>query len=153
MDKPLLAEAFRAPEGVEDEELVEMIEEEPISNDTYGLLYVGHLTDTVQVGPHEIRIRTLKVGEELNAALLANRYKDTIEEGRALATALVSAAIVSVDGGPLTGEMIGPRDDSLESKFDYILKNWYWDTVRRVWDAYNGLLTRVQESADELKKD
>lgn len=154
-NKPLFEEAFSAPAFTDDESVAfdpQQIEE-PITEDTYSLLYLGHLTDVVKIGSHEVRIRTLKIGEELNAALLANRYKDTVEEARALATALIAASIISVDGEPLLGQAIGPRDDSLDAKFDYLLRNWYWESARQVWEAYNNLLKRVQESADEIKKD
>lgn len=142
-DAPLLDDEFQAQEQTE----------EPISDDTAGLLQLGSLTDTVDVGNHEIRVRTLRIGEELNAALLANKYKDTVEEGRALATALVAAAIVTVDGEPLLGQPLGPRDNSLEQRFDYILNNWYWDTVEKIWVGYNALLTRLIEATDDLKKE
>ena len=144
-----LEAAFDTPDF---EDPVEVFESEPVTNDTAGLLQLGYLTDTVSVGSHEIRIRTLKIGEELNAALLANRYKDTVEEGRALATALIAAAIVTVDGEPLLGTNLGPRDGSVEQKFDYILDNWYWDTINQIWMGYNGLLKRVEQATDELKK-
>ncbi len=146
-----LEAAFDAPRM---EEFAENIpaEEEPISNDVSGLLQLGHLTDTVRIGNHEIRIRTLKIGEELNAALVANKYKETVEEGRALATALVAASVTSVDGEPLLGQSLGPRDNSPEAKFDYILTNWYWETVNQVWTAYNQLIKRVDMAADDLKK-
>lgn len=155
-EKPLLEEAFGASSYITDDEpdaAMVFSPEEPIQEDTYSLLYLGHLSDTVTIGTHQIHIRTLKIGEELNAALLANRYKDTVEEGRALATALVAASIVSVDDGPLVGQLIGPGDDSIEVKFNYILNNWYWESVRQVWDAYNKLLVRIQESTEEIKKE
>lgn len=158
-EKPLLEEAFRTPafitDDTDDDGQLDNFpsEEEPIEEETFNLLYLGHLTDTVKIGQHEIRIRTLKIGEELNAALLANRYKGTIEEGRALATALIAAAITSVDGQSLLGQLIGPGDDSIEAKFDYILKNWYWESASKVWEAYNNLLKQVQASTEELKKD
>lgn len=152
MDQPLLEEAFREPEFITDDEEPEIIEE-PMSDDTYGLLHVGYLSDTVKIGSHEIRIRTLRIGEELNAALLAVKFKDTVEEGRALATAIVAASIISVDNKPLLGLGLGPGDDSIESKFDYILKNWYWESIRQIWDVYNDLIVRARDSADEIKKD
>lgn len=151
MEPSLLEGAFDAPEYVKDD-VQQEVEEEELNEDTYGLLYAGYLTDVVKIGPHEIRIRTLKIGEELTAAILANRYKDTIEEGRALATALVAAAIVSVDGSALQGNLLGPKDDSIEARFDYILENWYWEVIRQVWEEYNKLLTRVRDSAEDLKK-
>lgn len=151
-ERPLFEEAFDAPNfvGEKDED---PLEEEEISDDTYGLLYVGYLTDVVNIGTHEIRIRTLRIGEELNAALLSNKYKDTIEEARALATALVSASIVSVDNEPLITDGLGPHSDTQEARFDYLLNNWYWESIRQVWAGYNELLLRVQHSGEEIKKD
>jgi len=128
-------------------------EPEPVSDDISGLLQLGYLTDTVQIGNHEIRIRTLRIGEELKAAQLANQYKDTVEEARALATALVAAVIMSVDGEPLLGQSLGPREASHEAKFDYILANWYWEPVGIIWEAYNKLLQRAREAEDDLKKE
>ena len=147
-----LEAAFDAPKP-EEFAAQEPEREELVSDDTAGLLQLGSLTDTVDVGGHEIRIRTLKIGEELNAALLANKYKETVEEARALATALVAAAVVTVDGEPLLGQPLGPRDNSLEQRFDYILNNWYWDTISKVWVGYNALLDRLVEATDDLKKE
>jgi hypothetical protein len=148
MEQSLLEEAFRAREDLE----AQKPEEDPISEDSTDLLYVGHLTDTVTIGTHEIRIRTLRIGEELNAALLAKKYRDSIEEGRALATALVAASVTTVDGEALRGASLGPGEETVESKFDYILTHWYWDTVNTVFEAYNALLVRSLESLEELKK-
>jgi|SRR5581483_2455762 len=127
-------------------------EEEFVGQDTEALMYRGYLTDVVEVGNHEIRIRTLKIGEELDAALVAQRYNDTPEAMRALATAIVSAAIVTVDGRPLV-EALGPADATIQSKFDYIRKNWYWRSVGEVYKAYDQLLERSIKSLEELKKD
>lgn len=126
--------------------------EEPISDETIGLIYVGSLSETIKVANHEIRVRTLRIGEELEASLLANKWSETGEAGRALATALVAAAIVSVDGKPLL-EGIGPTDSTLEAKFDYLRKNWYWVSIRTVYQKYDELLRKVLEEHEVLLKD
>jgi hypothetical protein len=126
--------------------------EEPIDEDTYTLLYRGELLETVNVAGRLITLKTLKIGEELEASLIANRYKDSVDSGRALAAALVAASIVSVDGEPLIGEL-GPTPVSLEAKFKYVLENWYWVTVAKLYVAYDGLLNRSLQALDEIKKD
>jgi hypothetical protein len=136
-------------EQVEEPEQVE--ESETVDEQLYGLLQNGYLTDTIQIGSNEVRIRTLKIGEELEAALVADKWKDTAEAGRALATALVAASIVNVDGAPLvTG--LGPNN-TIEAKFDFIRKNWYWLNVRVIYDRYDALVQEVLRRYEELKKD
>lgn len=148
-DGSLLDEAFDTPMS-EEEEL--LLEEEPASLDESNLLYRGHLTSEVYIGNHEIRLRTLRIGEELEAALLADRYKDTVEASRALATAIVAVAVTSVDGQPLTTGL-GPGENTAESRFNFILRNWYWITIREVYAEYNNLMRRVVDSYESIKKD
>lgn len=127
-------------------------EQESLDTEVVGLIYHGYLTDTVTVGSHEIRIRTLKIGEELEASLAASQWSETTEAGRALATALVAASIVSIDGQPLL-EGLGPHEQTIAAKFDYLRRNWYWVTVRAVYKKYDDLLRTVLDSADEVGKD
>lgn len=136
-----------------DEEPVKVEEvKEEIDERLQSLIYRGDLKDSVKVGPHEVRIKTLKVGEELEAALVADPWKDTAEAWRAMATASVAASIISVDGNPLV-EGLGPKDETVEAKFDYIRKNWYWVSVKVVFDQYNELLLQSLEQHGLLKKD
>jgi hypothetical protein len=144
----LLDEAFDTPMSEEDMEF----EEEPLGIDESNLIYRGYLTGELTLGNHEISLRTLRIGEELEAALLADKYKDTVEAGRALATAIVAAAIVTVDGESLVAGL-GPGENTLESRFKYILRNWYWITVRQIYEEYNVLLRRVIDTYESVKKD
>jgi hypothetical protein len=144
----LYDEVLDSPEPVLEEE---PIQEEPLDEETLGLIYVGSLSDTVQIAGHEVRVRTLRIGEELEASLLANKWADTGEAGRALATALVAAAIVSVDGGPLL-EGLGPHEQTLEAKFNYLRRNWYWVSVRTVYQKYDELLRKVLDQHDNFLK-
>lgn len=127
-------------------------QEDPIPEGIVGLIYVGNLDGTIKVADHEIRVRTLRIGEELEASFLANKWAETGDAGRALATALVAAAIVSVDGKPLL-ESLGPQDQTLEAKFDYIRRNWYWVSVRAVYQKYDTLLRQVLDEQETLLKD
>lgn len=97
-------------------------EEEAITVEEETLLTRGFFTSVAQVGTNDIVLRTLKVGEELEVALLVSRYQNTIEATRALITATVAAAITSVNGLPLM-QGLGPESESLEAKFNYIARN------------------------------
>lgn len=112
-------------------------EEKPEQNiRLLNLLEVGYITTTVDIGTNQIVLRTLKIGEELEAALLADPWKDTAEAGRAVATATVAASVVSVNGGPVV-KGLGPQDQDLQAKFDYIRRNWYWNTIGVLYTAYD----------------
>jgi len=129
---------------------VETVEEEELDEDEQALLYNGHLTSEVHIGERVIRLRTLKIGEELEASLLASRWKDTADGTRALVTAYVAAAVTSVDGQPLV-TALGPNDNELEMKFNHILTNWYWSpTINNVYAEYNNLLRRVNEVSEKV---
>jgi hypothetical protein len=131
---------------------VEQEQEEDLSDDETSLLYNGHLSSEVHIGNRVIRLRTLKIGEELEAALLASRWKDTADGNRALVTAYVAAAVTSVDGKPLV-TTLGANENESELKFQHILDNWYWQpTINNVYAAYNDLLIRVNEATAQTKK-
>lgn len=150
MGESLYDAAFE--ERPEETEVVEQEVEEDLSEDESALLYNGHLDGEVRLGNRVIRLRTLKIGEELEASLLAARWKDTADANRALVTAFVAAAITTVDGQPLT-VALGPNDNELERKFEHVLSNWYWQpTVSAVYEEYNDLLRRVKEATDSVKK-
>ena len=158
MSEVAFDEAFESGEGrmglsYEDvPEPEDEIVDEPIDQDTYSLVYLGHLTSSVTIRNHTINIRTLKIGEELEAALLADKYKDTVEAGRALATALVAASVTTVDGKPLVASL-GPVDNIMEQRFLYILNNWYWQpTIRTVYAEYNSMALQAQQVEEDVKK-
>lgn len=147
MVESLYDEALDKPEQVQEEQT-----EEPLDEQTASLLYRGHLTTTSYIDSHEIRIRTLKIGEELDATLVADPWKDSLDASRAMITAIVAACVISVDGEPLVGSL-GPKDESIPAKFDYIRKNWHWISVKKVYDDYNTLVLQVFEKYELLKKD
>lgn len=140
------------PHKEEYPEMKETTDDEPLEDDEFALLHNGHLTSEVHVGNRVIRLRTLKIGEELEAALLASRWKDTADANRALVVAYVAASVTTVDGKPLV-TALGPRENETEMKFQHILDNWYWQpTISTVYAEYNNLLSRVNEAADSVKK-
>ena len=129
------------------------VEEKPLDEETYGLIYRGFLTSEIKIGVHKIAIRTLRIGEELEAALLAAKYRESVEYPRALATAQVAACITSVDGKQLLEERLGPQDEKLEAKFQYIQQNWYWPTIHAVHSEYMRLVQEMLDKYETVKKD
>ena len=130
MAEPSPYEAAFAEEEVELPEL----DFEPISDELEGLLAVGALSKEVTIAGHPIAIRTLTIGEELEASLIASKYRDTDDASRAYATAIVAAAVTSVDGRPLIGQGLGPNENTLERRYSYVRENWYWAVVRELYD-------------------
>jgi hypothetical protein len=105
------------------EDLPEEVEETPVTVEEETLLTRGYFSSTATLGTNKIVLRTLKIGEELEVAVVANKYKDTIEATRALITATVAASIVSVNERPLIVFQLGQADGTLEAKFLYVLNN------------------------------
>jgi hypothetical protein len=144
--------ALKTEVPIQDEqEPVEEIDDEPVSQDTFGLMYVGYLTDSFELFGSKVSIRTLKVGEELEAELLVAKYRGTQEENRAYITALVAACITSVDGRPLV-QGLGPGDETLERRYSYITSTWHWVTIAAIYQRYSALVDRAVSALDDVKK-
>lgn len=133
-------------------ELPEPEKEEPLGAEVLGLLYVGKLTKSFNYQGHDFVIKTLKMGEELEAGLITQEFENSSEYPRALATALVAASIESVDGLPIVTALGPSQDDLLQRKFDYVKEKWYWPTIRFVYDRYIELLQQQKEALDEFEK-
>lgn len=148
----MLREMEQGKVPVQEEEPEPEVDEEPLGAELLGLLYVGKLTRTFNFKGHDITIKTLKIGEELEASLLTREFEGTEEYLRAVATSLVAASIDTVDGKPLV-ESLGPsQDDLIQRKFDYVRSKWYWPTIRAVYDQYVELLQEQKEVLDEFEK-
>lgn len=120
--------------------------------DVVNLLNLGELKARMEISGHEVWLRTLKVAEELEIGVLVQPYMNTIEEGRALATATVAASIDSLDGKPLV-ENFGPGDNKLRRKFDYVRTHMYWPVIKILYEeAYIPLVTRQVEAIEEFRK-
>lgn len=137
------------PEGwIEDP----VLEEEPPSTDVVNLLNLGELKARMDVRGHEVWLRTLKINEELQIGVLIQPYVNTIEEGRALATATIAAAIDSIDGKPIVMNM-GPDEDTLKRKFDYVRTRMYWPVIKMIYEeGYIPLVRRQVEAIEEFRK-
>jgi hypothetical protein len=139
----------QADEGVW---LEEPEDETPVSQEVVSLLNLGELTQEFDVRGHKIILRTLKVGEELEISTFIQPFIGTIDEGRALATASIAAAIVSYDGNPLV-RAVGPEENLLRKKFDFVREHMYWPVIRMIYEeCYSKLLDRQVEALREFQK-
>lgn len=123
-----------------------------LSEDAQGLLNLGYLTEELTLGGNDIVLRTLYIGEELEIGLITKDYKDTTEEGRAYATALVAAAIERVNGKPIV-QKLGPSDkDFLQRKFEHVKAGYFWPVIRELYEqGVVPLLQRQARAIDELR--
>lgn len=129
---------------------VEEVDE--VSVEEESILTHGYFTTTVELGTNKVIIRTLKLGEELEVALATKKYQDTIEATRALIAATIGTSIVSVNGRPLIPYALGQKDESVEAKFNYVTENFYWATIRALYDEYTKLVQESLDTAESIKK-
>lgn len=115
------------------------------------LINLGELSTEVKLYGHMFRIRTLRIGEELEIGQLISRYSETPEEGRAYACAIVAASIVSVDGRALVLEAIGPHEQTLGRKFDYVRSNFFWPVIEALYEEVVKLRLEQQQALEELR--
>lgn len=114
-----------------------------------GLAWLGFLEDTVYIWGHEFRIRTLRVGEELQVGLLTKKYADSIGEENAVATATVAMALKSIDGDTNFCPQAMKESAFAEQRYQWLQANCYMPTVIRIFEAYLGL---IQEQRDILAR-
>ena len=121
-----------------------------VEGDVLGLLNLGSITRKFDVLGHTFVFKTLTIGEELAIGQIIDEYAGTIGQGKAFQTALIAAAIVSVDGRPLVAQLGPDTKASLQDRFDYITDNWYMKTIEAAFESYNELLLRQQAAYDAI---
>lgn len=120
--------------------------------DFQGLVYLGALTKTVELYGHDFEIRTLNTDEILQVGLFIKDYNDSIATGKAYATAVVAASVVTVDGAPLPKPYQDePGDTPLRHKFR-VVNQWYPHVIDVLYSEYLALEARAQEVFDALGK-
>jgi hypothetical protein len=141
-------------EVIQEQQVDEDPEDSELSQDTLGLLQLGHLSSKINVFGNEVRIKTLTVGEELEIGLLTKQYLNTSEQGRAYGTAVVAASIVSINKKRLPIKPLGPDDEAnvLNYKFEYVSRKYYWPVIEKIYDEYMKLLARQLAALEEIKK-
>jgi len=117
-----------------------------------GLMWLGHLEDEVKFGGHTFLLRTLKIAEELEAAVIAKEYLETFGQTKATAAAHVAAALTSVDGDDSFCPPIGPdAKQHLRAKFNYVTENWYWPLTEHLFGKYVDLVRRQADAIEAVE--
>ena len=142
---------FEQPEVLEwKEEDVPAIEEP--SNDIVSLLNLGELRYEIEIRGHKIILRTLRMSEELEIGLFIKPYLGTLDEGRAIATATVAASIESYDGNPII-TAIGPDENLLRKRFDFVKDKMYWPVIQIIYEeGYIPLIEKQVKAIEEFRK-
>lgn len=123
------------------DELVEPLQE---------LTQVGHLTDSFTYGGQDFVIRTMTIGEELEALRVTKDYHDIpVAAGRVYATAMVAGAVQMLNGSPLAMP-ISERQNVMEIKFRKV-KEWFWPVIEIVYRRYEQLERQQKEVLDGLQ--
>lgn len=118
---------------------------EPLS----GMIYIGRLEDTFDWGGHRFVVRTLTLGEQIEAGLLIKPTLGTRVEMKAHQAATVAAGLISVDGNPLMLP-IGNAEIEHRDKYQYLMKNWHAPTIDVVYSRIYRLELRARELVDAL---
>lgn len=127
--------------------------DEEISNNLLTLLGGRRLYKEESFFGQKIRLKTLRAGEELECGLLVSRYNGTPEEGRAYITAIVSAAVDTVNGLPLL-ESLGSieEEERVRRQYDYVRKTWYWPQIQTIYEqGYIPLLDELRQALEEIQ--
>jgi hypothetical protein len=115
-----------------------------------GLLYIGYLEDSFDWLAHHFKIRTLRVDELLDVALLHREYANSLGDVKAYQTILVAACVMSIDRKPLPIPM-GETESELEAKFA-VARRWFPWTIDAIYDKYMALEATAKEIIDSMGK-
>lgn len=117
-----------------------------------GLLWLGYLEQEVTYGGHTFVLRTMKGAEELEAALIAKDYLDSLGASKANAWAQVAGALISVDGREDFCIPLGPdKKQYTRDKFNYITQNWYWPIGLKLFDEYTKLIEKQAQALEAVE--
>ncbi len=111
-------------------------------DDIEGLLYLGKLTQIVNVYGHDFTLNTLTTGEELAVSLLVKKWEGTVGISKAFMTATIAASVSSVNGRPFYTPITVTRNSQhISDKFNKILE-WHFPVVQGLFDEYTKMVER-----------
>lgn len=110
-------------------------------NDIEGLLYLGKLSETVDVFGHSFVINTLTTGEELAIGLLVRKWEESIGISKALMTATIAASVSAVNGRPFYRSISPAKTQEINDRFTKVL-DWYFPVVEALFREYTDLVER-----------
>lgn len=125
--------------------------EERYREDFTGLCFVGKVADEFTYLSHRFKIRSLTVEELITIGLLHAKYQNTLADVKAYQTLVVAACIEQLDGKQLPIP-IGPNEELIEARFNYVSKNWFPFTIDEIYSKYMVLEARVQATVEAMGK-
>lgn len=123
------------------------------SDDFRNLLFIGRLSETVDVLGHPIALSTLSTEEDLAIGLVTKPYIGSDSYQRAYRTAIVAAAIRSIDGEPLVLAISGDTTtlEIVQAKFDKV-KKYYPIFLDAVYERFTELEKKLLPVVSRLGK-
>lgn len=123
-----------------------------IQQDVEGLMWLGHLEDEFTFAGHTFIIKTLKGDEELLASLVCKEFNETLGQARAWVWALISQALVAIDGDenfcpPISND----KRVNAKARFQYCVSNWYWPLAATINTRFNLLTERQAEALQRVE--
>lgn len=149
---PLTADVADQGEVEQDEE--ELPEFDPRFREEFdGLLFLGFLRDTFTWAGHTFQIRTMRVDELLEVALVSRPYVGTLGEAKGYQSAVVAAVVERVDGKPMPMPITNePSDTPLKARFDFVLRSWFPPVIDVIYDRYMALEDKARQVLDAMGK-
>src|SRR5574340_294822 len=99
-----------------------------------GLLWLGYLSEDLELYGHRFTIRTLTRGDKLIVTLMVKEWEETLGAADAYETATVAASLVAIDGDPRTIiTRSGDRTASIRRNFEEV-KGWYEPMINTLFE-------------------
>jgi hypothetical protein len=119
-----------------------------------GLLYVGALTKTFDWLGHRFILRTLRTGELVQASLAVKDWAGSDGYLKAWQSAIVGAAVVSVDGRPLPPvPLTDQSDDTMVAvRARYVMDHWFPPVLDYLYERYVELELVVRQVIEAMGK-
>lgn len=123
-----------------------------VAEDVDGLIWLGYLENSVEFCGHDFVIRTLRMEEEMLAALISKDYIDTLGQAKAWITAQVALSLVSVDGDDAFCPPAGPdKKNYARARFKYVSSNWFEPTINFLYSEYANLIKKQADALEEME--
>lgn len=124
-------------------------------DDFTGLIHIGALSRNIDFLGHQIRIRTLKSNELLAIGEITKPYLATLSEAKAYTQAVVSMAVMTVDGQELPSLPLGDGSQVVswaQSRFDWVGDQWHDTVVGAIYNQYLVLAETVNKVIEAMGK-
>lgn len=117
-----------------------------------GLLFLGRLQKTVRLWGHEFVIRTLSTDDAVEVGMFVKEFQGTRGENAVYQSAVLAAAVVTVDGQEIPAQALGPADSHIPVRAQWIMRKWMPPVRERIWEEVFTLESQVREVLDAMGK-